>query len=222
MKKYYVYEWFDKETNIPFYVGKGSGNRMNVVNGKKDRSKAFMNYYNSHKCGCRKVEEFDEEEKAYKKEKELISFYKKQGYSLVNIDEGGKHRAILKGELNPMYGISPQERMSDEVYSRWYEKHKSIIGKKNPNYGKHTLKGVPKTEEFKKQISGGKNGRAIKIRMWKKNSDFERIFTCKKDCAQYLVENNLTTGTLDNIRKRIDYAMKKEQSYLGYEFEEIK
>lgn len=222
MKKYYVYEWFDVETNIPFYVGKGSGNRMNIVNGRKDRSKAFKNFYNSHKCNCRKIEEFDAEEDAYKKEKELIAIYKTKGIPLVNIDEGGRHRAILEGKLNPMYGISPQERMSNEVYLRWYEKHKSITGEKNPNYGKHTLKGVPKTEEFKKQIRGGKNGRAVKIKMWEINSNFEKIFPCKKDCAQYLVKNNLTTGTLDNIRRRIDYAIKKGQSYLGYEFEEIK
>lgn len=222
MKKYYVYEWFNKETNIPFYVGKGLGNRMNVVNGKRDRSKAFMDYYNSHKCDCRKLEEFDKEEDAYKKEKEIISLYRRKEYPLVNIDEGGRRGGVLKGKLNPMYGISPKERMSDEVYSRWYEKHKSIIGKKNPNYGKHTLKGIPKTDDFKKQITGGKNGRAIKIRMWEINSDFEKIFACKKDCAQYLVDNNLTTGTLDNIRRRIDYAMKKRQAYLGYEFEEIR
>lgn len=33
---------------------------------------------------------------------------------------GKKH---LQGEANPMYGISPKDRMNKETYLRWYEKH---------------------------------------------------------------------------------------------------
>lgn len=37
-KRYYVYRWYDLDTNETFYIGKGTNGRLNVVAG---RSKAF-------------------------------------------------------------------------------------------------------------------------------------------------------------------------------------
>lgn len=46
----------------------------------------------------------------------------------------GKHH--LQGESNPMYSISPKERMDEETYNQWYEKHKQYW--ENPSTkGKH-------------------------------------------------------------------------------------
>jgi hypothetical protein len=43
-----------------------------------------------------------------------------------------------KGEKNPMYGISPKERMDEETYKAWLYKQQTMErhGEKNPNYGK--------------------------------------------------------------------------------------
>ena len=42
----------------------------------------------------------------------------------------------LSGETNPQYGISPKERMDEETYNQWYEKHKLYW--ENPSTkGKH-------------------------------------------------------------------------------------
>ena len=57
----------------------------------------------------------------------------------------------LAGEKNPMFGVSPKERMDEEKYQQWYEKHipywesysSKLKGKHmwgdgpNPNIGKH-------------------------------------------------------------------------------------
>ncbi len=48
----------------------------------------------------------------------------------------------LSGESNPQFGVSPKERMDEETYNQWYEKHKQYW--KNPSTkGKHIWKDKP-------------------------------------------------------------------------------
>lgn len=43
-------------------------------------------------------------------------------------------KGVFDGENNPMYGISPKERMDKDTYNQWLEKHKQTgIGSNNPN-----------------------------------------------------------------------------------------
>lgn len=37
MWKYYVYVWYNVETEKPFYIGKGTGNRYRLLNGRSER-----------------------------------------------------------------------------------------------------------------------------------------------------------------------------------------
>ena len=67
----------------------------------------------------------------------------------------------LAGDRNPMFGVSPKERMDEETYQKWYEKHveywkkqsKEMSGKHtwgdgpNPNFGK------PMSNEQKELLS---------------------------------------------------------------------
>ena len=75
MNEYYVYEWFIVDTNEVFYVGKGKGNRYKE---HKRRNKFFIDMYSTHKCDVRKIYENLSEEDAFKKEKELIAYYRKK------------------------------------------------------------------------------------------------------------------------------------------------
>lgn len=95
-------------------------------------------------------------EEACQLEIELIAFYKSNNNDFgYNISSGGEHGSFkhteetkqklkelskgrYKGKDNPMYGISPQERMSEEQYEIW----RKNISKAN---------------------SGDKNGRAKKV-----------------------------------------------------------
>ncbi|MDB2099827.1 NUMOD3 domain-containing DNA-binding protein [Clostridium paraputrificum] len=116
-KKYYVYEWFNVSTGEVFYIGKGTRNRYCQLSG---RNQYFMDYFNTHECESRIVYENLIEEDAYKKEIELIDFYRtNSNFRLTNINDGGEGNPFPKGELNPRYG-------------RGYE----IVGEKNPFYGK--------------------------------------------------------------------------------------
>lgn len=214
-KRYYVYEWYDLDTNEVFYIGKGTRGRAGVING---RSKAFIKYYNEHNCAYHIVKNGLNEEDAYKLEKESIANCKSN--VLCNLDEGGRKLGVFKGKDNPMYGISPKERMDEETYKIWYEKHTDICGEKNPNYGKHTLKGIKRDEEWLDKHRGSKNGRAKTILMKTPDGKLIKEFQCKKDCSQYLIDNGIDTGDLDNIRHRINWAISKDKLYKGYSFEE--
>ena len=76
-----------------------------------------------------------------------ISDSAKERYSdQTNHPRYGKHG--LAGEINPQFGVSPKERMDEETYKQWYEKHKPYwenspskgnhiwANKPNPNLGK--------------------------------------------------------------------------------------
>lgn len=48
----------------------------------------------------------------------------------------------LEGESNPMFGVSPKERMDEETYQQWYDKHKQYW--ENPSHkGKHIWEDKP-------------------------------------------------------------------------------
>lgn len=46
-KRFYVYKWFNIETNEVFYIGKGCNNRYKDVS---KRNKLFLEYYNNNPC----------------------------------------------------------------------------------------------------------------------------------------------------------------------------
>lgn len=217
-KKYYVYRWYNLDTNETFYIGKGTKNRLNVLYG---RSKAFMEYYQNHRCKNEKIKDNMTENEAYALEKELIQKYKKESKILTNLDEGGRKLGIFIGKDNPMWKVSPKDRMDEETYKIWYKKHKDTCGEKNANYGKHTLKGRKQSLEHIKNRSGAKNGRAKKIQVLDRKGKEIGIFCCKKDFSQYLVNNDLDSGNLDNIRRRINWNMKKYGEYKGFIIKEI-
>lgn len=131
-KKYYVYEWFDLDTNQVFYVGKGTGNRY------KDywsRNNFFKEYYNSHNVDVRIVKYFDDETDAFNYEKELTDSYREDnqcfcnlidggfgGYSKIWTDEAKRYKSIY----NPMKAEKQRKRMSKNNPMHNPEKRKSM------------------------------------------------------------------------------------------------
>lgn len=73
-KRFYVYEWYNVDTEYVFYVGKGRGNRCYNI---KSRTKEFKEYHNNHKCDVRKVKFGMKEENALDLEIKLIKKYRK-------------------------------------------------------------------------------------------------------------------------------------------------
>lgn len=101
MSKYYVYEWIRLDTNEPFYVGKGHGNRWKHTNG---RNSYFTNIINKVPCVVNILHDNLDEETAFGLEIWYIREYRDIiGYNMCNINDGGEGQTLC-GELNPMYG----------------------------------------------------------------------------------------------------------------------
>lgn len=97
--KYYVYKLIDPETNLPFYVGKGSGDRMYRHVKYAKLSKNCSNPYTTNKINSiikkglnieyLKIFETDNEFEAYEKEIEEIKNLRNLNIKLCNFLDGG-------------------------------------------------------------------------------------------------------------------------------------
>ena len=116
---FYAYEHIRIDTNQIFYVGKGSGDRLNVT---QNRNK----HWNSvvKKAGgffARKTIEDVDEEFIFLVESETIDILKKRGVKLTNLTSGGE------GSANP----------SEETRQKMSE---CRLGSKNPRYNKNSFR----------------------------------------------------------------------------------
>lgn len=199
---YYVYEWIRLDTNEPFYVGKGKGNRWKALNRKNKR---FINIINKHPIAVNILHENLDEQTAYGLEVWYIREYRDIiGYDLVNFTEGGEGNAFI-GATNPFYRKHHAEEskkkmseakkgkshfVSEETRQkisktnkgkRFSEEHKRKIseaqrGEKNHRYGKCL------SEEDKKKLSEAKKG---KNGIWVICLTTNKIFTSIRNAEDY-------------------------------------
>ena len=78
---FYVYQHIRKDNNIPFYVGKGSKNRVNF---KGRKNKGWNNIVNKVGYKPEILKYFSNEDEAIEWEHQLIKEYGQQGIKLVN------------------------------------------------------------------------------------------------------------------------------------------
>lgn len=83
---FYVYEWYVKDTNEIFYVGKGCGKRHKVT---RDRNSQFTKMINQYDCDSRIIKEFQNEKDAFDYEKQRIDELKAKGLCKCNFHSGG-------------------------------------------------------------------------------------------------------------------------------------
>jgi len=83
---YYVYHWIRLDTNEPFYVGKGHGNRYKQTWWDIPTVRAIYKQFPTY---SEIIENNLTEEKAFEREKYYITLYKKLGYNLINQTKGG-------------------------------------------------------------------------------------------------------------------------------------
>ena len=149
--QFYVYEWFNIDTNEIFYVGKGCKTRHKQV---RKRNKLFMDYYNTHQCRSRIVKWFETEQEAFQFEYKRIIELKSISQCSCNLDNGGKggyhfvwtnEMREYKSQYNPMKNQYQRERMK----------------KNNPMKNPETVKKV-KEKISKKIVLGEKLYNSIK------------------------------------------------------------
>lgn len=116
---FYVYEWYNVNTEEIFYVGKGCGNRYKQVS---KRNQKFKDYYENNECAVRIIQYFEDEQEALQYEYQHITKLKQTNQCFCNIDEGG-HGGLsfvwtdemrqYKSEFNPMKTEEQRQRMSE-------------------------------------------------------------------------------------------------------------
>lgn len=116
--KFYVYKWFNVETNEIFYIGKGSKNRYKQVT---QRNKLFKEYLNKNNCKSEILQYFENEIDAFEYEHNLIIELKQRGMCSCNLDHGGRggcnfswtqEMRDYKSKYNPMKDSYQKMRMS--------------------------------------------------------------------------------------------------------------
>lgn len=136
---FYVYEWYFKDTNEVFYVGKGKGKRFLTMQG---RNNYFLNIVRKHNdnVAVRKTYENLTEEDAYHLERVIISEYRKKGLCKANFHEGG-----MGGHTGNYNNPERSKKLSEAAKLR--------VGDKNPMFGKtHT----DEVKEYLRKINRGK------------------------------------------------------------------
>ena len=137
--EYYVYIHFKKDTNIPFYVGKGKGKRAYT---KHKRNKHWGNIVKKYGYNVYIVEEGLTNDESLWFERYWELQLKTWGFDLCNINDCGLVNPVMVGKKHPMYG-----------------KHLSIETK---NKLREVDKSYTQTKEYKlnmsKVVSGENNG----------------------------------------------------------------
>lgn len=247
---YYVYKWYNIDTDIVFYVGKGMGGRYKEKS-KTSRSNLFINYYENNNCEVEIIVDCLSEKDAFDVEIKMIEYYKNRSECICNKLLGGQggpvmfgednpmfgkthspeireligriHRenGTFKGEKNPMFGIGLKERMDEETWNGWIEKHEQLIGDKNPNFGNRKLSKIyAEDKEYAKERHsrhGIVNGRCRKISMFN-GEGFYLEFDYIGLCAEYMIENNICILKKESIRHGLSESIKNNNSYFGYFF----
>lgn len=82
---FYVYEWFIKNTNEIFYVGKGTNKRYKI----KKHNKLFNYILENNDCESRIIKYFETEKEAFDYEYQRINELWSIGQCKANIYKGG-------------------------------------------------------------------------------------------------------------------------------------
>ena len=185
MNIYYVYIYYDPITNLPFYVGKGKGNRLlhhlNETIDTTDNRKKF-NYINKlRKLGLSpKIVKFKEnlsEEEAYNLERDLISEYGRNGF-----EDGGLLTNICIDARPPVTFGPAHHNYGRPVITKHTEETKKKISESKK--GKESWhKGKRKSAETKQKMSLAQKGRVVPD-------------SAKEKLKQYIQEKNSQFGSM--------------------------
>lgn len=231
-RKYYVYEWFNIETQEVFYVGKGTGNRKgNLYN----RNKFFLDYYNTHRCSNRIVKDNLTQEEAFDYEVKLIKFYKNEtNFRLTNQTEGGEGASKF-GEENGMHRSRYERpiewrrkhsefmkgntfakgcKRSEETKKKLRESHKGMVGKKHSEEtrSKMSKNSYYKTEEGKAKLKGSGNPNSKNVTFIFKDGTIKTYNTLKE--ATEIMSSDFIRK-LDKTQKPLKTTSKKYKHLNG-------
>lgn len=167
---FYVYEWFNVDTNFVFYVGKGCGNRCKSIRG---RNKLFKEYIQNNNCNYRIVKFFDSEDDSFNYENKRILELKEINQATCNLDYGGK------GGTN--FCWTPEMRKYKSLYNPMKEeKQRKRLSENNPMKRKEIVKKVSEKNSRAVIINGIEYSSVKRASIELKVKDSTIIKWCKK------------------------------------------
>lgn len=196
--QYYVYKWFNKETKQIFYIGKGCKNRYKQIT---KRNKLFKEYYSKHSCDVEIIKYFDNEEDAFRFEKQIILELKIKKQCFCNLDNGGNggcnfvwtpEMRKYKSQYNPMKNQYQKERMSKNNPM----KNPEIVNKVRNKLCKKIVLGN-KIYDSAKQISDEYNINSSGIQYWLKRGygrNQESCYYYGQNPKPFIIKNHETTN----------------------------
>lgn len=99
--------------------------------------------------------------------------------------------------------------------------YKGRYGELNPNYNNHILHDYysahPEIAKEKLGRLGAQNGRARGVFI----DGIDAVFETVGDCAQWLIDNNITSSTVNSIRQSIITSITNHKQYKGLTFHYI-
>lgn len=219
-RKYYVYEWYIKDTGEVFYVGKGCGDRYKVIS---KRNKFFLDMYNTHDCGVRFLDTDLTEEEAYELEHYWVMFYRHNlPYRLTNQTDGGdgtrgfkpseEHKAKIAQASkakwkNPEWRerVIANRHLPDSTYQSVAFKQKIselVQGENNPNYQHYWTDAMKQKASAQRKgwYQRGKNPKAKRVMCVETGEEFDCIADAQekynvKCAASFSVALNKPTRT---------------------------
>ena len=239
---FYVYEWFVKQTDEIFYVGKGCNNRYKV----RKHNKFFNDFINRHDCDSRIIKKFESEQDAFAYEYERICELKNIGQCVCNIYDGGTggtiswwtdDRKLEYSQNNVMKSEQQRKRMSEnnpmkdaKVAERVGKKHRRHIAVGDCEF--ETISDVTKhynvtCHEVYKWLACGENNFGEKC--FHTNGVYEKIKrpnrkkpTCKKPVlvdGKYFETKLLASKYLGITVSTFNVWIKQPQPHKGHKCE---
>lgn len=191
MNNYYVYAHIRLDTNTPFYVGKGKGNRAK----RKERNKHWQHIVNKVGYKIIFLEQNLEETKAFEKEKYWIKLYKSKNQCEANYSFGGEgctgYRWTKIQKERHSILLKSQTKLMKEGHKK---RIKKLKGRTKENH--------PGVKLISQKNTGERNGRAI----WNICTP-DKIFKTIKETAKYY---KISTST---VHKRLNSSSEKFKNW---------
>lgn len=213
MEDYYVYEYIRLDTNEPFYVGKGHGDRWKDM--RRNYNSHFMNIINKVEVAVNILADNLTENEAFGLEVYYIYLYRDVvGYDMCNIQDGGEGHSLY-GNLNPFYGKKHSEESLEKMRKSHTGKYPSIetreklsnqrTGEGNNMWGK---RGKLSPHWGKKYSEERKNNISKSLGTPVKCIELNKIFNSLSKAEQFFIQNynikfshKTLKDTLENKRK---------------------
>ena len=155
---YYIYEYVDPRNNLPFYIGKGSGQRkfghLKETLESTDNKKKYFKIQKIKSLGMEPIinviiDNIKDEDLAYKIEDDYILKYGREGF-----EEGGILTNICLNNRPPL-GIGEKNGMFNKKHTDEAKKKVSDANKGKTPWNK----GIPRDDSLKEAVSKANKGK---------------------------------------------------------------